>query len=103
MGTGPLKKELESIDQELESAMLRLSESTQRVDDLLADYNADDGGGRRASAFTSLRSAASDEAAHESDDETSDTEITEDSDSEENIEENDATESSSNSEDATED
>ena len=48
MGLGPLKKELESIDQELESAMLQLSETTQRVDDLLADFSLDTGAAPRA-------------------------------------------------------
>ncbi len=41
MSTEPLKKELESIDLELELAMAQLSETTQRVDDLLADFSAD--------------------------------------------------------------
>ena len=38
----PLKKELESIDQELELAMAQLSESTQRVDEILAGFSADE-------------------------------------------------------------
>jgi hypothetical protein len=57
MSIEPLKKELESIDQELEAAMLRLAETTQRVDDLLADYTAGDGEDRKAPAMVSLRPA----------------------------------------------
>jgi len=41
MSLDPLKQALESIDQELELAMAQLTETSQRVDDLLADYNAD--------------------------------------------------------------
>lgn len=41
MGLEPLKKELESIDQELETAMLHLSETTQRVDEILSDFSGD--------------------------------------------------------------
>ena len=41
MSLDPFKKELEAIDQDLEIAMSHLSESSQRVDDLLADFNAD--------------------------------------------------------------
>ncbi len=106
MGIEPLKKELESIDQELESAMLRLAETTQRVDDFLADYQAGDGGERRAPAFARLRPTAEQEAAEESDDDSSDTETTEDSseeDVERTIEDNDAADSSIDAEDETQD
>jgi hypothetical protein len=48
MSLGPLKKELEAIEQELEAAMLDLSATTERVDALLADFSA--GGERRAPA-----------------------------------------------------
>lgn len=40
MSTGPLKKDLEAIEQELEAAMLDLSATTERVDALLADFSA---------------------------------------------------------------
>jgi len=40
MSLGPLKKELESIEQELEAAMLDLSATTERVDALLADFSS---------------------------------------------------------------
>ncbi len=48
MSLEPLKKELESIDLELESAMQLLSETSQRVDDLLADFSADEATAARA-------------------------------------------------------
>lgn len=62
MGTEPLKKELESIDQELESAMLRLTETTQRVDELLADYTSTEGGERKPPGMLSLRAVEGESA-----------------------------------------
>lgn len=55
MSIEPLKKELESIDQELEIAMLHLSETTQRVDDLLADFSAEGTAPRHTPAGSSER------------------------------------------------
>lgn len=40
MSLGPLKKELETIEQELEAAMLDLSATTERVDALLSDFSS---------------------------------------------------------------
>ncbi len=40
MSLGPLKKDLEAIEQELEAAMLDLSATTERVDALLSDFSS---------------------------------------------------------------
>lgn len=48
MSFEPLKKELEAIDQELEAAMIDLSATTDRVDQLLAEFS--DGVPRRPAA-----------------------------------------------------
>ena len=73
MGNEPLKKELETIDAELEAAMVHLTETSKRVDDVLADFN-EDGEAKRPAPVVQLRPDAADSEDIAADEETADEE-----------------------------